>query len=84
MGEKKRRKVTPLGWTVGIALFIISIITLIFSWSPLTNLFREMGIAPFLSGMISFFIVYLIFTAIMIAVIKLGEKRLFREVRQEA
>lgn len=81
MGEKKRRKITPLGWTVGIALLIISIITLIFVWSPLTNLFQKMGIAPFLGGMISFFIIYLIFTAIMIAVIKLGEKRLFREVR---
>ena len=81
MGERKRRKITPLGWAVSIALFIISIITLIFSWPPLTNLFTEMGIAPFLSGLISFVIVYLIFTAIMIAVIKLGEKRLFREVR---
>ena len=81
MGEKQRRKITPLGWMVSITLFIISIITLIFSWSPLTNLFTEMGIAPFLSGVISFLIVYLIFTAIMIAVIKLGEKRLFREVR---
>jgi len=81
MGEKKRRKLTPLGWAVSIALFIISIITLIFSWSPLTNLFTEIGIAPFLSGVISFCIVYFIFTAIIIAVIKLGEKRLFREVR---
>ena len=80
MGEKKRRKLTPLGWAVSIALFIISIITLIFSWSPLTNLFTEIGIAPFLSGVISFFIVYIIFTAIMIAVIKLGQKKLFREV----
>jgi hypothetical protein len=40
-----------------------------------------MDIAPFLSGVISFCIVYFIFTAIIIAVIKLGEKRLFREVR---
>lgn len=81
MGEKKGRKITPLGWVVSIALFIVSIITLIFSWSPLTNLFTEMGTAPFLSGLISFLIVYLVFTTIMIAVIKLGEKRLFREVR---
>ncbi len=81
MGETKRKKITPLGWAVGIALLIISIITLMISWSPLSNLFTKMGIAPFLSGLISFLIVYLIFTAIMIAVIKLGEKRLFREVR---
>jgi len=74
MGEKKRRKITPLGWAIAIALFIISIITIMISWSPLTNLFTEMGIAPFLSGMISFFIVYFVFTAIMIAVIKLDKR----------
>ena len=74
MGEKKRRKVTPFGWAVGIALFIIFIITFIFGWSPLTNLFRGMGIAPFLSGVISFFIIFFIFQAIGIAVIKLDKR----------
>jgi len=74
MREKKRRKITPFGWAIGIVLFIIFIISFIFGWSPLTNLFAKMGIAPFLSGVISFFIIFVIFQAIMIAVIKLDKR----------
>ena len=80
MKEKKRKKLTLLGWCVGITILIISIISFIFVWSPLTSLFTKRGIVPFLSGIISFCVIYFIFTVITITVIKFGEKKLFCEI----
>jgi len=80
MKEKKRKKLTLLGWVVGITILIISIISFIFVWSPLTSLFTKRGIVSFLSGIISFCVIYFIFTVITIIVIKFGEKQLFCEM----
>ena len=72
-----------MGWGVGITILIISIISFIFAWSPLTSLFTKRGIMPFLSGIISFFVIYFIFMVITIIVIKFGEKKMFCEMEKE-
>jgi len=79
MKETKRKKITPLGWVTFAILLISFIASLVFVWSPVTDFFTKMGIAPFLSSIVSFIIIYSVLVGVTLAVIKLGEKKLFCE-----
>ncbi len=79
MKETKRKKITLLGWVIGI-IFMVLLFGGFMRLAPYFEVFfLNKGIATWLGVMIGFVIWYIILTAVFLVILKLGGEKLIRK-----
>ncbi len=74
------KRVTPLGWVVGVILVVVFFASFFMLASCFEDFFfTNMGLETFIGIMIGFFIWYAIFMVITLVLLKLGGEKLVRK-----